>query len=81
MNIKARAARLRDHFTMDWQPIASAPFGRNIELAVIDADEVHVLVFPCRRAFGGWVKADTNSSVNIHPTHWREWDSSVTSSS
>jgi hypothetical protein len=40
---------------MDWQPIVSAPYERDIELAVIDHDtEVHALAFPCHRTFGGW---------------------------
>ncbi len=34
---------------MEWQPIASAPFDRDIELAVIDYYGVHALAFPCRR--------------------------------
>jgi hypothetical protein len=37
---------------------------------------VHALVFPCRRILGGWVKAETRRSIDLHPTHWREWDSS-----
>jgi hypothetical protein len=78
MNIKARATRLPDHFQMDWQPITTAPFGRSIELAVIDANEVHTLVFPCRRAPSGWVNADSNAPVNVHPTHWREWGVPIT---
>jgi hypothetical protein len=41
-------------------------------LAVFDANEIHVLVFPCRRDLHGWVKAKTYSPVNVHPTHWRE---------
>jgi hypothetical protein len=77
MKINARATGLPDSFWMDWQPIVTAPFGRNIELAVIDA-EVHALVFPCRRVLRGWVKADTSSPVNVHPSHWREWDDTIT---
>jgi hypothetical protein len=81
MKINARAKWLPDNFSMNWQPIVTAPFGRNIELAVIDANEVHALVFPCRRVPGGWVKADTDLSVNVHPSHWREWDDGITSPS
>jgi hypothetical protein len=58
---------------MDWQPIATAPFDRDLELAVIDHAGVHELLCPCRRRLRGWVKADTNTPVNIYPTHWREW--------
>jgi hypothetical protein len=77
MKVKAGTKQLPDHLQMEWRAIASAPFGRDLELAVIDANEVHALVFPCRRVLRGWVKAKTNSSVNVHPTHWREWDDSV----
>ena len=58
---------------MQWQPIAAAPYGRDLELAVIDADGPHTLVFPCRRTTDGWVKSGTTQLVDVHPTHWREW--------
>jgi hypothetical protein len=57
-----------------WKPIASAPDDRRrLELAVIDKDGPHALVFPCRRVSEGWVNAMTNEKVNVHPTHWRDW--------
>ena len=59
--------------SMEWQPIETAPFGRDLELAVIDAVDVYALVFPCRRARFGWVKSMTGVSVDVHPSHWREW--------
>jgi hypothetical protein len=31
---------------MGWQRIETAPFDRDLELAVLDADGPHVLVFP-----------------------------------
>jgi len=59
---------------MDWQPIASAPFDRDLQLAVIDHVGTHSLVFPCRRVLGGWINAETKSRIaSLHPTHWREW--------
>jgi hypothetical protein len=58
---------------MDWQPIATAAFDRDLQLAVIDHAGVHELLFPGRRLLRGWVKADTNTPINIYPTHWREW--------
>src|SRR5579872_1134881 len=61
---------------MDWQPIATAPFDRDLELAVIETDCIYALVFPCRRAQHGWMKSKTGTSVDIHPTHWREWTGS-----
>jgi hypothetical protein len=56
-----------------WQPIASAPFDRDLELAVIANDGPHTLVFPCRRVLGGWVNSGTRERINVHPTHWRDW--------
>ena len=56
-----------------WRSQASAPFVRDLELAVIDASGVHALVFPCRRVLHGWVKSLTGSPVHVYPTHWREW--------
>jgi len=56
-----------------WQPITSAPFARDIQLAVIDDDGPHALVFPCRRILNGWMNADTKERLDVRPTHWREW--------
>ena len=58
---------------MDWQPIASAPVDRDLELAVINMAGVYALVFPCRRVDGGWVRAGTGRPIVVHPTHWRDW--------
>jgi hypothetical protein len=56
-----------------WTPIATAPFDRNIELAVIDRSGIHTLVFACRRVPGGWMKTETEQMIAVSPTHWREW--------
>jgi hypothetical protein len=58
---------------MEWQPIASAPFDRDLELAVIGYDGVHALAFPCRRILGSWMNAETKKKIDVRPTHWREW--------
>jgi hypothetical protein len=58
---------------MMWQSIASAPFGVDLELAVIDRDGVHALIFPCRRILTGWVKSESPDRVDLSPTHWRAW--------
>jgi hypothetical protein len=60
-----------------WQIIASAPVDRDIELAVIDRDGPHALVFPCRRVAGGWVNALSKERLDVRPTHWREWQPAV----
>lgn len=60
---------------MEWQSIATAPFDRDLELAVINYKGTHTFVFPCRRILGGWMKAETNTPIILYPTHWREWHS------
>jgi len=58
---------------MDWKAIDTAPFDRDVELAVIDGAWVHALAFPCRRVFGGWVNAETKKRLYyLLPTHWRD---------
>ncbi|MEJ2377876.1 MAG: hypothetical protein P8Y71_21625 [Pseudolabrys sp.] len=57
-----------------WQPITTAPFDRDLELAVIFGADPHALAFPCRRILGGWMNAETKERLKgLHPTHWREW--------
>ena len=56
-----------------WQQVTTAPFDRDLELAVIDDDGAHALVFPCRRILNGWMKVDTKERLDVRPTHWREW--------
>ena len=62
---------------MNWLKIETAPFERDIEVAVIDFDGPHAVIFPCRRVLGGWLKATTLTPVDIHPTHWREWSNTT----
>ena len=57
-----------------WQNISTAPNDRDVQLAVIDGDGPHALVFPCRRIAGGWMNAETKERLDVHPSHWREWD-------
>lgn len=60
-------------FSMDWKPIETAPFDRDVELAVIDGSGVHALTFACRRLFGGWMNAESKKRVYyLSPTHWRD---------
>jgi hypothetical protein len=56
-----------------WEDISKAPIDRDLELAVIDRDGPHVLMFPCRRIAGGWIKTETKERIDVHPSHWREW--------
>ncbi|MHB9434047.1 MULTISPECIES: hypothetical protein [unclassified Mesorhizobium] len=73
IQIKARAGASADHEEM-WKPILTAPFGRNLKLAVFDEDGEHALVFPCRKQLDGWRNVATGAWVDIRPTHWRDWE-------
>jgi hypothetical protein len=65
----------RGFVVMTWLKIQTAPFERDLEVAVIDSDGTHCVVFPCRRILGGgWVNSLTERPVKIFPTHWREWE-------
>lgn len=59
-----------------WQPIqdlTDVPADREVGLAVFARGEFHALVFPCRRVGQSWVDAKSGRSVDIRPTHWKEW--------
>jgi hypothetical protein len=56
-----------------WEPISTAPFDCQLELAVIGPDGPHALAFPCRRILGGWINAETKERIDIRPSHWRGW--------
>jgi hypothetical protein len=58
---------------MTWHKIDTAPFDRDLEVAVINFDGPHTVAFPCRRTADGWTKAATGARVEIFPTHWRHW--------
>ena len=56
-----------------WEGISAAPYDRDLELAVIEGDRLHPLVFACRRTASGWVKMPARERISINPTHWRPW--------
>ena len=56
-----------------WEKIATAPYDRDLELAVVEGGRVYALVFPCRRTADGWIKIPSKDRVVISPTHWRIW--------
>lgn len=56
-----------------WKEIRIAPFDRDLQLAVIEGDDVHALVFACRRSSKDWVNSETQEIVVVRSTHWREW--------
>ena len=71
--INEAARRKNDLKKFEWQPIYTAPFHRDLELAVFYGGELHILDFPCRRVVGGWVNAATKVRISIGPTYWRQW--------
>jgi hypothetical protein len=73
IQIKAGCPHNAIRCIMDWNPITSAPFERDIELAVLDQNGEHLVAFACRRGADGWLTARSNRPVDIHPTHWRQW--------
>lgn len=54
----------------EWREIATAPFDREIELAVIDG-HVGVLEGSCLRHGNGWLDAETLRPMTVNATHWR----------
>jgi hypothetical protein len=60
---------------LGWHAISTAPFDRDLELAILDTDGPHALVFPCGRILHGWVESETRKVIEVRPTHWREWAS------
>ena len=71
--IKTRERCAGTFACMEWKPISTAPFDRELELAVFDYDGPHALVFPCRGIVGRWINTETKQPVDVSPTHWREW--------
>lgn len=57
-----------------WQTILNAPFFRMLELAVLDEEGMHALIFPCEKRVDGWGHAVSRLPVDVNPTHWRHWD-------
>ena len=76
MSINTAGGWLLNRSAMKWQPIVTAPYNVDLELAVIDHLGAHRLVFPCHRIPTGWLKSETDEWVEVHPTHWRKWEHS-----
>jgi hypothetical protein len=62
----------RKHDQRPWQPITGAPSGEDVEVLVADNFGSYALAFPCRLTRDGWVNANTDSPLEVRPTHWRQ---------
>lgn len=58
---------------LDWETISTAPFDRDLELAVVEGGRVYPLIFACRRTARGWIRVPSMERVTVNPTHWRLW--------
>jgi hypothetical protein len=54
----------------EWREIASAPFDREIEVAIVHGD-ISVPGNPCLRHRNGWLDAETLRPIMVAATHWR----------
>lgn len=54
----------------EWREIATAPFDRELELAVI-GDHIGVLDIAYLRHGNGWLNAETLRPARVNATHWR----------
>ena len=65
-----RLAALLSRFVSasEWRDIATAPFDREIELAVIDGNAG---VLRCVRHGDRWLDAETLRPIQVTATHWR----------
>ena len=71
ITMKKLAAALSRFFdTSRWREIETAPFDRELELAVIDGEVRPVGGF-CLRHGDDWFDAETLRPIQITATHWR----------
>lgn len=51
---------------MTWMKIETAPFDRDLEVAVIEANgDTYAVIFPCHRVLSGWTEAATGGHVEF----------------
>jgi hypothetical protein len=56
--------------TSQWREIETAPFDRELELAIIDGDVCRTGGF-CLRHKDNWLDAETLRPIEVTATHWR----------
>jgi hypothetical protein len=57
----------------EWQPIATGPLDRDVQVGINVEGGVLPIFFPCRRTPAGWLNAIVNAPLLHEPTCWREW--------
>jgi hypothetical protein len=63
-----------DYGFMEWKPINTVPFDRDVEIAVADSKGLQAVTCPCRLTARGWIAAESKRPLYwVRPTHWREW--------
>ena len=67
---KLCAALIRIFDRSGWREIATAPFDRELELAVIDG-ALHPIGVFCIRHGDGWLDLETLQPITITAKHWR----------
>jgi hypothetical protein len=55
-----------------WQPISTAPAGRDLAV-VVEREMCMRMPFRCRRGSEGWINPVIVRQIDIDPTHRREW--------
>ena len=67
---KLAKALIRFLDTSRWRDIETAPFDRELELAIVDG-EVRPVSGCCLRHGGDWLDAETLQPIQVTATHWR----------
>jgi hypothetical protein len=58
----------------EWQPIATAPQERNLEVRVNDRIGRYRVLYPCRLVPGtGWINVVVKRKLTMEPVEWRDW--------
>jgi hypothetical protein len=64
---------------IEWQPVSSAPFDRDLEVRLSDGLGRYSLLYPCRLvADKGWVNALSGTALAAGPIEWRDWREKAT---
>jgi hypothetical protein len=59
--------------SLNWHPVSTAPFNRDVQVRVAGDHGSSVIPFPCRQTTGGWINADLGVRIDVQPMEWRAW--------